>query len=128
MLSTYLLQAAISDAFKTPEILRMFALAQPDHLRDRLGVIERFECHDCECEQLSTSFQGLHSGQDVQGSVHPAEDGAAGGPHQAQGGAVGGGGEVPGDPQLRVHAAVHHRPGHHSHQGWTDQQQEIESI
>ena len=43
MLSTYLLQAAISDAFKTPEILRMFALAQPDHLRDRLGVIERFE-------------------------------------------------------------------------------------
>ena len=42
MLSTYLLQAAISDAFKTPEILRMFALAQPDHLRDRLGVIERF--------------------------------------------------------------------------------------
>ena len=43
MLSTYLLQAAISDAFKTPEILRMFALAQPDHLRDRLGVIERLE-------------------------------------------------------------------------------------
>ena len=108
----------------------MFALAQPDHLRDRLAVIERFVMFVIN---LGTSphrdlCQGLHSGQDVQGSVHPAEDGAAGGPHQAQGRAVGGGGELPGDTQLRVHAAVHHRPGHRSHQGWTDQQQEIEII
>ena len=35
------IQAAVSQAFRTPEILRLFALAQPSQLRDRLGVIER---------------------------------------------------------------------------------------
>ena len=29
-------------AFQTPEILRLFALAQPDHLRNKLQQIERF--------------------------------------------------------------------------------------
>ena len=35
------IQAAVSQAFKTPEILRLFALAQPQHLRDKLAVIDR---------------------------------------------------------------------------------------
>ena len=35
------IQAAITEAFKTPEILRLFALAQPDHLRNKLEMIER---------------------------------------------------------------------------------------
>ena len=35
------IQAAVSQAFKTPEILRLFALAQPKHLRDKLAVIDR---------------------------------------------------------------------------------------
>ena len=35
------IQAAVSEAFRTPEILRLFARAQPDHLRDKLANIER---------------------------------------------------------------------------------------
>mmetsp|Transcript_27760 Transcript_27760/g.68277 ORF Transcript_27760/g.68277 Transcript_27760/m.68277 type:complete len:163 (-) Transcript_27760:671-1159(-) len=34
-------QAAVSKAFKTPDILKMFALKQPTQLRERLEVIRR---------------------------------------------------------------------------------------
>ncbi|KAH9367100.1 hypothetical protein HPB48_011017 [Haemaphysalis longicornis] len=34
-------QAAISEAFRTPEVIRMFARRQPDQLRERLGQLER---------------------------------------------------------------------------------------
>ena len=33
------LQAAISDAFKTPEVIRMFAKKQPGQLRNRLAEV-----------------------------------------------------------------------------------------
>lgn len=33
--------AAISDAFKTPEVIRMFAKKQPDQLRERLSQLQR---------------------------------------------------------------------------------------
>mmetsp|Transcript_18900 Transcript_18900/g.26603 ORF Transcript_18900/g.26603 Transcript_18900/m.26603 type:complete len:200 (-) Transcript_18900:242-841(-) len=35
------LQAAISQAFKTPEVIRMFAKKQPDALRKRLAALQR---------------------------------------------------------------------------------------
>jgi len=35
------IQAAISDAFKTPEVIRMFATKQPDQLRKRLASLQR---------------------------------------------------------------------------------------
>mmetsp|Transcript_27418 Transcript_27418/g.38774 ORF Transcript_27418/g.38774 Transcript_27418/m.38774 type:complete len:190 (+) Transcript_27418:31-600(+) len=35
------IQAAISDAFKTPEVIRMFATKQPDQLRMRLAKLQR---------------------------------------------------------------------------------------
>lgn len=35
------IQAAISEAFRTPEVIRMFARRQPDQLRERLGQLER---------------------------------------------------------------------------------------
>merc|ERR1719419_1549632 len=35
------IQAAISQAFKTPEILKLFIKAEPSHLRDKLAVIQR---------------------------------------------------------------------------------------
>lgn len=34
-------QAAIKNAFKTPEILKLFALKQPGQLRERLSAVER---------------------------------------------------------------------------------------
>lgn len=37
------IQAAISDAFKTPEVIRMFAKKQPGQLRQRLSEIRRDE-------------------------------------------------------------------------------------
>lgn len=35
------IRAAISEAFKTPEVIQMFAKKQPDQLREKLGQIER---------------------------------------------------------------------------------------
>lgn len=35
------IQAAISEAFHTPEVIRMFAKKQPDQLRERLSQLER---------------------------------------------------------------------------------------
>jgi hypothetical protein len=35
------IQAAVSDAFKTPEVIRMFAQKQPDQLRLRLASLQR---------------------------------------------------------------------------------------
>uniref|UniRef100_G3MMM8 Beta-catenin-interacting ICAT domain-containing protein n=2 Tax=Amblyomma TaxID=6942 RepID=G3MMM8_AMBMU len=35
------IQAAISDAFRTPEVIRMFARKQPDQLRERLSQLQR---------------------------------------------------------------------------------------
>ena len=35
------IQAAVSDAFKTPEVIRMFANKQPDQLRLRLAALQR---------------------------------------------------------------------------------------
>lgn len=35
------IQAAISEAFKTPEVIQMFAKKQPDQLREKLSQIER---------------------------------------------------------------------------------------
>lgn len=35
------IQAAISDAFRTPEVIRMFAKKQPDQLRERLSQLQR---------------------------------------------------------------------------------------
>eukprot|EP00057_Strongylocentrotus_purpuratus_P029259 XP_011683733.1 PREDICTED: protein LZIC [Strongylocentrotus purpuratus] len=37
------IQAAISDAFKTPEVIRLFAKKQPGQLRQRLADVKRFE-------------------------------------------------------------------------------------
>ena len=37
------IQAAIQQAFKTPEVIRMFAQKQPDQLRKRLAVLEVHE-------------------------------------------------------------------------------------
>lgn len=35
------IRAAIADAFKTPEVIRLFALQQPGQLRERLTIIQR---------------------------------------------------------------------------------------
>ena len=35
------IRAAIADAFKTPEVIRMFALQQPGQLRERLHAVQR---------------------------------------------------------------------------------------
>merc|ERR1712189_64792 len=35
------IQAAISQAFQTPEILKLFIKAEPSHLRDKLAIIQR---------------------------------------------------------------------------------------
>ncbi len=35
------IQAAVSEAFKTPEVIRMFAQKQPDQLRLRLAALQR---------------------------------------------------------------------------------------
>ena len=35
------IRAAISEAFKTPEVIRMFAKKQPEQLRQRLAEVER---------------------------------------------------------------------------------------
>lgn len=35
------IQAAISQAFKTPEVIQMFAKKQPDQLREKLSQIDR---------------------------------------------------------------------------------------
>ena len=35
------IRAAIADAFKTPEVIRMFALQQPGQLRERLQAVQR---------------------------------------------------------------------------------------
>ena len=35
------IQAAISEAFKTPEVIRMFAKKQPGQLRQRLAEVRR---------------------------------------------------------------------------------------
>ena len=49
---TYLLQAiqaAISEAFKTPEVIRMFAKKQPGQLRQRLSEVSTyFGGYSCE--------------------------------------------------------------------------------
>ncbi|GAB5358898.1 hypothetical protein AAMO2058_000498400 [Amorphochlora amoebiformis] len=45
------LQAAISEAFKTPEVIRMFAKKQPDALRKRLAELQR----DKKIRQISTA-------------------------------------------------------------------------
>lgn len=36
------IQAAISDAFKTPEVIRMFAKKQPGQLRQKLSEVINF--------------------------------------------------------------------------------------
>ena len=38
------IQAAISEAFKTPEVIRMFAKKQPGQLRQRLADVRRLTC------------------------------------------------------------------------------------
>ena len=38
------IQAAISDAFKTPEVIRMFAKKQPGQLRQKLSEVVHFSC------------------------------------------------------------------------------------
>ena len=43
------IQAAVSDAFKTPEVIRMFANKQPDQLRLRLASLQR----DVKIRQIS---------------------------------------------------------------------------
>merc|ERR1711991_912489 len=35
------IQAAVSDAFKTPEVIRLFAKREPGQLRERLAEMER---------------------------------------------------------------------------------------
>ena len=40
MVVSQALQAAISDAFKTPEVIRMFAKKQPGQLRNRLAEVK----------------------------------------------------------------------------------------
>jgi hypothetical protein len=43
------IQAAVSDAFKTPEVIRLFAQKQPDQLRLRLSALHR----DVKIKQIS---------------------------------------------------------------------------
>ena len=53
------IQAAISTAFKTPEVIRLFAQKQPDQLRKRLEVIKR----DLKLNKLS---QDMYNRQAVE--------------------------------------------------------------
>lgn len=43
-------QAAISQAFKTPEVIRLFGRREPKQLRERLSMIEQ----DVKLNRLST--------------------------------------------------------------------------
>uniref|UniRef100_A0A090X8H8 Beta-catenin-interacting ICAT domain-containing protein n=1 Tax=Ixodes ricinus TaxID=34613 RepID=A0A090X8H8_IXORI len=47
------IQAAISDAFRTPEVIRMFAKKQPDQLRERLAQL-RARRQDRQAERGAT--------------------------------------------------------------------------
>ena len=42
-------QAAISEAFKTPEVIRMFAKKQPGQLRQRLNDVKLTHIPCCLC-------------------------------------------------------------------------------
>jgi len=50
------IQAAISDAFRTPEVIRMFAKKQPGQLRERLAEVR--QCF--ESQSLFASAVYLH--------------------------------------------------------------------
>ena len=43
------IQAAISEAFKTPEVIRLFAKKQPGQLRQRLAEVMNDVEHPCDC-------------------------------------------------------------------------------
>lgn len=85
------IQAAISQAFKTPEVIRLFAKKQPGQLRTRLGEVRKWpECNcvvtvgliseplsqclfDCVC--VCADGSGHHCGEAVAGRLHTAENG-----------------------------------------------------
>jgi len=46
ILSVQAIQAAISEAFRTPEVIRMFAKKQPGQLRERLSQVS-MQCLLC---------------------------------------------------------------------------------
>jgi len=57
------IQAAISEAFKTPEVIRLFAKKQPGQLRQRLtevGIPSNAEC--CPCDKISLLTIEVHHG------------------------------------------------------------------
>uniref|UniRef100_M4AAR6 Leucine zipper and CTNNBIP1 domain containing n=1 Tax=Xiphophorus maculatus TaxID=8083 RepID=M4AAR6_XIPMA len=51
------IQAAISQAFKTPEVIRLFAKKQPGQLRTRLAECRRADRLHCSTEQQTTKAQ-----------------------------------------------------------------------
>jgi len=53
------IQAAVSDAFKTPEVIRMFAQKQPDQLRSRLAALQR----DVKIKQISKEAFSRQAGE-----------------------------------------------------------------
>lgn len=53
------LQAAVSQAFKTPEVIRMFAQKQPDQLRSRLASLQR----DVKIKQLTREAYHRQAGE-----------------------------------------------------------------
>lgn len=48
------IQAAISDAFKTPEVIRLFAKKQPGQLRQRL--IDVRDNTECKCHLVALTI------------------------------------------------------------------------
>jgi hypothetical protein len=46
------IQAAVSEAFRTPEVIRLFAQRQPDQLRGRLSQLQR----DFKIKVISCNF------------------------------------------------------------------------
>lgn len=49
------IQAAISEAFKTPEVIRMFAKKQPGQLRQRLAEVRAIQFSSCKSIQCNNS-------------------------------------------------------------------------
>ncbi|XP_064476489.1 protein LZIC-like [Ornithodoros turicata] len=70
------IQAAISEAFKTPEVIRMFAKKQPDQLRERLSQLERdFKIGKLSQEELvPQKLEILAALKKLKTSLLPGED------------------------------------------------------
>lgn len=91
------IQAAISQAFKTPEVIRLFAKKQPGQLRTRLGEVSKCPGYDrgvtvclmseplsgCLVNCVCADGPGRHRGEAVAGRLHTAENGNPHSPEKA---------------------------------------------